>query len=167
MADDTERTVESDQAAVTPAGDAAELHARIAALEAELTKTREQVSRLSREPRGGRRRRSESEDPAETIRDITERVDSEGRRLFRALVLSQMQQVRLTADLVASFAQRIERDHPADDPDMERDLPRDLLDGWLDAVDRSLEIPEKTLETFEETYKQSGSQRRSRSTRTA
>lgn len=165
MADDSERTVEHASAGDVSPDEAAVLRARVAALEAELSTTREYVSRLTREQRGRRRRGSETEDRAETMRDIYERVDNEGRRVFRALVLSQAQQMRMTADLVASFAERIERQHSADDPDLERDLPRDLVDGWLDIVDRSLEIPEKTLSTFEETYREARAGRRGRTSR--
>ena len=44
-------------------------------------------------------------------------------------------------------------------------LPRDLLDGWLETVDRSLEIPERTLSTFEETYREARPGRRDRARR--
>lgn len=172
MADDRERTVEAaaEAAADAAADEAAGLRARIATLEVELNKLRSEVARLNREHRPEHRTerrggRSETQDRVETIKDIVERVDGEGRRAFRAMVLSQMEQMRLTADLISSFATRIERDNPPDDPDVERDLPRDLMDGWLETVDRALEIPEKTIETFEETYKQAGPTRRSRSSR--
>jgi hypothetical protein len=166
VADDSERTGETAAAGEVTADEADRLRARIATLESELDKMRSEVSRLHREGRSERRRsRSEGEDRVETIKDIFERGDRERRRFFRAMVLSQMEQLRLTADLAASFAERIERDNPADDPDLERDLPRDLMDVWLETVDRSLDIPEKTIERFEEAYKQAGRRRRSRSTR--
>ena len=166
MADDTERTVEPAVVGETPVDDAAGLRARIATLEIELNKMRSEVARLNREQRQERRStRSEGRDRVEAVREIAERIDGEGRRAFRALMLSQVEQMRLTADLVSSFATRIERDNPADDPDLERDLPRDLLDGWLDTVDRALDIPEKTIETFEETYKQAPRTRRARTER--
>ena len=163
MADDPERNVEAAVDAVeAEVDDAAGLRARIATLEVELNKMRSEVARLNREERQQRRAgRSEGrQDRVETIREIVERADGEGRRAFRALVLSQMEQMRLTADLFSSFASRIERDNPADDPDVERDLPRDLMDGWLETIDRSLDIPEKTISTFEETYKQAPRTRR-------
>lgn len=164
MADDPERTVEA--AADAAADEAAGLRARIATLEIELNKLRSEVARLNREHRPERRGgRSETQDRVETIKDIVERVDGEGRRAFRAMVLSQMEQMRLTADLISSFATRIERDNPPDDPDVERDLPRDLMDGWLETVDRALDIPEKTIETFDETYKRADRTRRTRSSR--
>ena len=167
MADDPERTAEAAAADAAEVDEAAGLRARIATLEVELNKMRSEVARLNREHRQERRSgRSEGrQDRVETIKDIVERVDGEGRRAFRALVLSQMEQMRLTADLVSSFASRIERDNPPDDPDVERDLPRDLMDGWLETVDRALDIPEKTIETFEETYKQAARTRRSRADR--
>jgi chromosome segregation ATPase len=166
VADDPARTAENDASGKTQPDEADELRARIATLEADLNKMRSEVSRLNREHRGERRRsRSEGEDRVETIKDIVERVDGEGRRVFRALVLSQLEQMRLTADLVSSFAERIERENPADDPDLERDLPRDVMDGLLETIDRSLEIPEKTIERFDETYKQAPRTRRSRAAR--
>jgi hypothetical protein len=166
VADDPERTVEPAAAGEAQVDEAAGLRARIATLEVELNRMRSEVARLNREHRQERRSsRSEGQDRVETIKDIVERVDGEGRRAFRALVLSQMEQMRLTADLIASFASRIERDNPPDDPDLERDLPRDLLDGWLETVDKALDIPEKTIETFEETYKQAAHRRRSRAAR--
>ena len=152
MADDPERTVEAAVDAVEAEVDeAAGLRARIATLEVELNKMRSEVARLNREERQQRRAgRSEGrQDRVETIREIVERADGEGRRAFRALVLSQMEQMRLTADLFSSFASRVERD-----------LPRDLMDGWLETIDRSLDIPEKTISTFEETYKQAPRTRR-------
>jgi hypothetical protein len=152
-ADTTASTVEVDEAAG--------LRARIATLEIELNKMRSEVSRLNREQRPERRSsRSEGQDRVENVREIVERVDGEGRRFFRAMVHSQMEQLRLTADLVSSFAERIEKDNPPDAPDVERRLPRDLVDGWLETVDRMLDIPEKTVETFDETYKQAPRTRR-------
>lgn len=166
MADNPERTANTAASGAAEVDEAAGLRARIATLEVELNKMRSEVSRLNREQRQERRGgRSGGQDRGEMIREIVERVDGEGRRAFRALVLSQMEQMRLTADLVSSFAARIERDNPADDPDLERDLPRDLMDGWLETVDRSLDIPEKTIETFEETYKQAPRTRRARTDR--
>ena len=166
MADDPERTVEAAAADAATVDEAAELRARLAALEVELNKTRSEVERLKREHRPERRgSRAGGDNRVETIKDIVERVDGEGRRVFRAMALSQLEQMRLWADLVASFAERIERDNPPDDPDLERDLPRDLMDGWLETIDRSLEIPEKTIETFEETYKKADRTRRGRAAR--
>jgi hypothetical protein len=139
-------------------------------LEGELNRMRDEMARLNRETRertsDRRRARSETRDRVEDVREIVERVDGEGRRLFRALVLSQVEQLRLTADLVGSFAERIERDNRPDDPDLERDLPRDVIDGLLDTIDRSLDIPERTIERFEETYKQAPRTRRARDERT-
>ena len=161
MADDTERTADTPAAGEPRVDEAAGLRARIATLEVELNKMRSEVARLNREQRGERRSgRSEGRDRVETMREIAERVDGERRRFFRAMVHSQLEQMRLAADLMSSFATRIERENPADDPDVERDLPNDLLDGWLDTVDRALDIPEKAIETFEETYKQAPRTRR-------
>ena len=161
-----ERIDETRAASEGHADEAAELRARILSLEADLNMMRAEVNRLKREQREERRRdQPEGRDRVDTVREIVERVDNEGRRLYRAMVLSQVEQMRLTADLIASFAERVERDNPPDSPDLERDLPRDVLDGFLDAVDRSLEIPEKTIERFEETYKQAGQTRRSREAR--
>ena len=161
MADDPERTVEAGNASETEVDEAAGLRARIATLEVELNKMRSEVARLNREERQERRSsRPEGQDRVETLREIAERIDGEGRRAFRAMVHSQLEQMRLTADLMSSFAARVERDNPPDDPDLERDLPRDLIDGWLETVDRALDIPEKTIETFEETYKQAPRTRR-------
>lgn len=159
MADNPKPNAES--ASSVEADEADQLRARIATLEAELNRVRSEVTRLNSERRQERRRsRSEAPDRVEAIRDIVERFDGEGRRVFRALALSQMAQMRLAANLMATFAERIERENPPDDPDLERDLPRDLLDGWLETVDRSLDIPEKTIETFEEAYKQAPRTRR-------
>ena len=142
------------------------LRSRIATLEIELNKMRSEVERLNRERRQEHRpARSEGADRVETIREIAERVDGERRRFFRAMVHSQMEQMRMAANLMSSFAERIERDNPADDPNVERDLPKDILDGWLETVDRALDIPEKAIETFEETYKQAPRTRRERESR--
>jgi hypothetical protein len=161
VADDPERTADTPAAGEAQVDEAAGLRARIATLEVELNKMRSEVARLNRDHHGERRTtRGEVRDRADTIREITERVDGERRRFFRAMVHSQMEQMRLAADLMSSFATRIERDNPADDPNVERDLPNDLLDTWLDTVDRALDIPEKAIETFEETYKQAPRTRR-------
>lgn len=166
MADVPERTAETVAAGAAHADEADVLRARIALLEDELSKMRSDVARLSRDRRPERRRpRNEEEDRVETVRNIVDRVDGEGRRVFRALVSSQMEQLRLTADLMSSFAERIERDNPADDPDPERDLPRDVMDGLLETIDRSLDIPEQTIERFEETYRQAPRTRRSHAAR--
>lgn len=168
MADDPKRIAESATAGEAQVDEAAGLRARIATLEVELNKMRSEVARLNREQRQERRpSRPETQDRVEAVREIVERVDGEGRRFFRAMALSQLEQMRLAADLMSSFASRVERDNPPDDPNLERDLPRDLLDGWLDTVDRALDIPEKAIETFEETYKQAPRTRRARSERSA
>jgi len=160
VADEPESTADT-AASAAELDEAAGLRARIATLEIELNKMRSEVSRLNRDQRQERRSsRSETQDRVETVREIIERVDGEGRRAFRAMVHSQMEQLRLTADLISSFATRIERDNPPEDPDVERKLPRDLVDGWLETVDRALDIPEKAIETFEETYKQAPRPRR-------
>jgi hypothetical protein len=161
VADDPKRTEESATAGDGSVDEAAGLRARIATLEVELNKMRSEMERLNRERRQERRpSRSEGRDRVETVREIAERVDGEGRRAFRALLHSQLEQMRLTADLMSSFANRIEREHPADDPDAEKDLAQDMLDGWLDTVDRALDIPEKTISAFEDTYKQAPRTRR-------
>ena len=161
MAEKPESTADKAASGAAEVDEAAGLRARIATLEIELNKMRSEVSRLNREQRTERRSsRSEGENRIENVREIVERVDGEGRRFFRAMVHSQMEQLRLTADLVSSFAERIERENPPDAPDVERRLPRDLVDGWLETVDRMLDIPEKTVETFEETYKQAPRTRR-------
>ncbi len=166
MAVDPERTAQTGASSEGQDAESPELRARIVVLEAELKAMRDEISRLRRESRQERRSsRSEGRDRVESVREIVERVDTEGRRIFRAMVLSQMEQLRLTADLVASFAERIERDNPADDPDLERNLPKDVLDGLLETLDQSLEIPEKTIEKFEETYKRSRHTRGSRKAR--
>ena len=157
MADEPESTANT----AAEVDEAAGLRARIATLEIELNKMRSEVSRLNREQRPERRSsRSETQDRVENVREIVERVDGEGRRFFRAMVHSQMEQLRMTADLISSFASQIERENPPDAPDVERKLPRDLVDGWLETVDRALDIPEKAIETFEETYKQAPRTRR-------
>lgn len=166
MADDPNQPVESTTAGETQVDEAAGLRARIATLEVELNKMRSEVDRLNRERRQEpRSSRAEGRDRVEAMREIAERVDGERRRFFRAMVHSQLEQVRLAANLMSSFADRIERENPADDPNVERDLPKDLLDGWLETVDRSLDIPEKAIETFEETYKQAPRTRRERESR--
>jgi hypothetical protein len=168
VADDPKQTAESATTGDAQVDEAAGLRARIATLEVELNKMRSEVSRLNREQRHERRSaRSEGRNRVETMREISERIDGEGRRAFRALLNSQLEQMRLTADLMSSFANRIEREHPADDPDAEKDLAQDMLDGWLETVDRALDIPEKAIETFEETYKQAPRTRRARADRSA
>jgi hypothetical protein len=167
VAENRGRNAESGTSAGDQGDDAAALRDRIATLEAELEKMRSETARSGREARRELRQqaRDEGRDRVESVKEIVERVDNEGRRLFRAVVLSQMEQLRLTADLIGSFAERIERQNPPDDPDVERDLPRDLLDGWLESVDRSLDIPEKAIETFDDTYKRARHPRRAGETR--
>jgi hypothetical protein len=168
VADDPNQPVESTTAGETQVDEAAGLRARIATLEVELNKMRSEVERLNRDRRQERRpSRSEGVDRVEEVRAIAERIDGEGRRFFRAMVHSQLEQMRLAANLMSSFAERIERENPADDPNLERDLPKDLVDGWLETVDRALDIPEKTIETFKETYEQAPRTRRERESRPA
>jgi len=137
--------------------ESARLRARVEVLEAELRMRNRELSDLRRERRERRERpreeRRERRDMGETAREIVERADEEGRRFVRAMVLTQLEQLRMTADLVGSFAEEVVRRNPADDPDADRDLPRDLYESMLDTVDRALEIPEKTVDTFRDTYK--------------
>jgi hypothetical protein len=142
------------EAEVAAEDEAARLRARLEVLEAELRMRNRELASMRRERRSEKREdRRDRRDITETTRNIFERADDQNRRFARAIVLSQLEQLRLTAELVGSFADEVARRNPADDPDVEKDLPRDIYQAMLDAVDRSIDIPEKTLDTFRESYK--------------
>lgn len=131
-----------------------EMRARLAALEAELSRKNQQLTELRRERRAEQRaERRDRREARDTVRDVAEQTTDQTRQIFRGLVDAQLEQLRLSADLVSSFADDVQRRNRPEDSRSERDLPRDMLDSVLDTIDRSLEIPEKAVDTFHDSYK--------------
>lgn len=143
---DSERLAEAED-------ETSRLEARVTALEAELRSRERELASLRRERRQESRTPRERRDVIEGAREIFEHADDENRRFFKAVLMSQLEQLRLTADLMHSFADRVANKNQGDDAESFRELPVDLADTYLDTIDRSLDIPEKTLDTFREHYK--------------
>jgi hypothetical protein len=155
------RAKEMAEDAVPPAAPTTlELEARIRALESQLAAAHQEIERQDNpEPaRTGRRtRRTPERDLSEETRDTAERTIDEASRLFRGMTMAYAEGLRSAADAVGAFSDELSRrrDSDRDKKDRERigKLPEDFYAGYLKAVNRALTIPERTVERFQEAYK--------------
>jgi hypothetical protein len=134
----------------------AELRARVDQLEADLSRKDRELSSVRRG------RRPEERELTETTRETTNRTIDEVNKLFRSLTLGYLEGLRTAADAVGTFADEVARRSPAEAEDMAKDLPGDIYAGYLKAVNQALKIPERSVDKFQETYKQEGPSERSR-----
>ena len=134
----------------------AELRARVDQLEVDLARKDRELSSARRA------QRPEERELSETTRETTNRTIDEANKLFRGLTLGYLEGLRTAADAVSTFADEVTRRTPSDAEDMAKDLPGDIYAGYLKAVNQALKIPERSVDKFQESYKQEGRSERSR-----
>jgi hypothetical protein len=138
-----------------------ELEARIRALEAELAVARQEIARADRPERGregSRARRRQERNLSDDARETADRTVDEMSRLFRSMTMAYAEGLRTAADAVGAFSDELtrRRDEDREHSDRERvgKLPEDVVASYLKAVNRALTIPERTLDRFQDEYKE-------------
>lgn len=131
----------------------ARLRARVDELEAELS-------------RRGTRSESRSRDIgdiADTTRDNSVRAMDEASKLVRGLALSSLEMIRATTDAVDSFVGEVyDRNRPAAGEsigDLARQLPGDIMSGFMEGINRALEVPNRAVDTLYSSYREGESRR--------
>ena len=138
-----------------------ELEARIRALEAELAAARREIDSRDRPERRGeasRARRRGDRNLSDDARDTADRTVDEMSRLLRGMTMAYAEGLRTAADAVGAFSEELtrRRDQDREQNDRERvgRLPEDVVSSYLKAVNRALTIPERTLDRFQEEYRE-------------
>jgi hypothetical protein len=125
----------------SPEDEVTRLRARVQELESELESSK-------RKPKGA--------DPKGRTREISDKLGDEAARLIRGIALAGVEQVRITASVLNSFADTVsQRNRPKakeSHSDLAKDLPNDLYSGILNAIEQSLEMPGKVVNRLHETY---------------
>ena len=136
-----------------------ELEARIRALETELAAARGEIDRRDRaesRPAGNTRRRR-SRELADDARETADRTADEVGRLFRGMTMAYAEGLRSAADAVGTFSDELSRRRDEDGDKKERDrltkLPEDVVASYFKAVNRALSIPERTIDRFQDVYR--------------
>jgi hypothetical protein len=133
------------------------LRTRVIELETELLRQRAKEAQLETElshkqtPNEEVRRRT-----SEILRDIPDTAMRESAKIARGVTLASVEHLRLASDVLDAFAdevfQRNRSTTNASVTELAWNLPRDLYAGWLNAVDRSLQIPNRIIDKFYQTY---------------
>ena len=145
----------------TAAPSTQELEARIRALEAELSLARQEIARENRSEgsrQGSRARRRHDRNLSDDARETADRTVDEMSRLLRGMTMAYAEGLRTAADAVGAFSDELtrRRDEDREHNDRERvgKLPEDVVASYLKAVNRALTIPERTLDRFQDEYKE-------------
>jgi hypothetical protein len=157
--------------ATTKAPDTDDEVARLRAREARLrTRVDELEAELSRR---GTRSQSRSRDMgdiadniADTTRDNSLRAMDEASKLVRGLALSSLEAIRATTDAVDSFVSEVyDRNRPDSGDsigDLARQLPGDIVAGFMEGVNRAFEVPNRAVDTLYSSYREGESRRTGR-----
>lgn len=77
--------------------------------------------------------------------------------IWRGLTMAYLEEVRLTANLFTNFMEKVVSEDPKDATDNPTEFikktTQNVLDGLSDMYRDSLNIPEKTIDKFYESYK--------------
>ena len=151
----------ADDVPVTAAPSTQELEARIRALVAELSLARQEIARENRPEgsrQGSRGRRRHDRNLSDDARETADRTVDEMSRLLRGMTMAYAEGLRTAADAVGAFSDELtrRRDEDREHSDRERvgKLPEDVVASYLKAVNRALTIPERTLDRFQDEYKE-------------
>lgn len=152
----------SARAPVSTADDVAQLRARVDELEAELAR-RQRVSSRSRISEE-RRLRPESrfersrKESVERLRDTSMQAMDEGSKLVRGLSLAYLEQLRAIADALNLFVDTVnERNSPESNTSLRglsSQLPTDISNAFVDAIDVALDAPARMADRLYENYQE-------------
>lgn len=103
--------------------------------------------------------RARREEVGDTVNRAVDRGGDEISKLVRGVTLAYLEEIKLVADVVGSFADEVtNRNRPKDENVSARDLAGDLADdvyrSAIKAADRLAEIPEKVVDKFYKGYKE-------------
>jgi len=140
----------------------------VAQLRAREARLRARVDELEAErSRKGTRTESRSRDIgdiADTTRDNSVRAMDEASKLVRGLALSSLEMIRATTDAVDSFVGEVyDRNRPDSGDsigDLARQLPGDIVAGFMEGINRAFEVPNRAVDTLYSSYRE-GEGRRS------
>lgn len=94
----------------------------------------------------------------DSVNETTDNAIDEANNLARGITMAVLEQIRLSADVVTSFVDdvfdRNSRENKSGNKDLTTRLPGDISAAYVDAVDRALKIPKKTIDKFQESYKE-------------
>jgi hypothetical protein len=135
------------------------LEDRIRALEAELAATRQEIHRRERPtPRPeGCRASHQDRDLSDDAQRAADRTVDEMSRFFRTMTTAYVEGLRSAADAVGAFSDELTQRHDGDGERDDRErvgrLPEDMVASYLKAMRRALTISERTLDRFQDEYK--------------
>lgn len=128
-------------------------------LEDEAVRLRARVQELEKELDAETKKRKSSSKASQTgqTRSISNRATDEGSGLIRGVVLAGVESARLCGSVLSSFADTVSQRNRPEEKDstaeLTRDLPKDMYQGVLNAVEQSLDIPGKVIDRLQEGYK--------------
>jgi len=118
--------------------------------------SRHRSRRRTRRARDDRDDRSSRRRVDDSVRDLSSRSMDEGNKVIRAMAMAWIEQLRTAADAVAAMAEEVNDRNRADNRDSLNDmmmtLPRDIKSGWINAMDRSMDIPGNAIDRYNESY---------------
>ncbi len=96
---------------------------------------------------------------SDSFRDLSDRAIDEASKMARGITLSYIEGLRTAADALTTFVDEVSDRNRPEDEDSVRDLvtklPGDIYSGYIDALDRSLDLPSNTITKFNDTYNES------------
>jgi hypothetical protein len=105
-----------------------------------------------------KRKRSSKASGSGSARSISNRAADEGSGLIRGVALAVVESVRSCGSVLSSFADTVsQRNRPEEKDstaDLTRDLPKDIYQGFVNAVEQSLEIPGRVVDRLQEGYRE-------------
>jgi len=127
-------------------------------LRAENARLRARIRELEAEaPR--RSRLEVDEETADISRDLPGRAMNEANRVMRAAILASLEQLRVGAEAVDTFASEVfRRNRPETRTsvnEMAFNLPADVYSGVIRALDRTLDTPARVVQKFFDSYRES------------
>jgi len=144
----TTRTPEEEEIALLQAREA-RLRARIEELEDD-RQSNQQSSRQST--------RSQIDAATDRTRDNMSRAMDETSTLLRGVTLASLEAIRTTTEAVNTFVDEVyNRNRPDDNvstTDLARQLPGDIINGFMKGVSRAMDAPSRAVDTLSSTYHQ-------------
>jgi hypothetical protein len=91
----------------------------------------------------------------------------ESSNLLRGVTLASLEAIRTTTDAVNTFVDEVySRNRPGDNVsmnDLARQLPGDIINGFMKGVSRAMDAPGRAVDTLSSTYRQGASRSQSHS----
>jgi len=139
----------------------------IAQLQAREVRLRARIKELEADqPSSRTSTRTQLDTATDRTRDNVSRAMDEGSNLLRGVTLASLEAIRTTTDAVNTFVDEVySRNRPSDNDsinDLARQLPGDIVNGFMKGVTRALDAPSRAVDTLSSTYRQGSSRGSSR-----